>query len=294
MAALHMGHSVVVHGRFEAELTLCDIERHRVTSSHMVPTQLHRMLSLPEETRQRFDLSSLRSLVHAGAPCPIDVKRRMINWVGPIVWEYLGATEGMVAIVSSQEWLTKPGTVGKPAFGSTVKILDDDGVEVPAGVAGGIYFGGAGADFEYHNAATKTQDNRVGNLHTVGDIGRFDDDGYLYLLDRRSDLILSGGVNIYPAEVEQQLISHPAVTDVAVIGIPDEEWGQSVLAIVQPTDPAAAGDDLAAELLVHCEGRLAAYKRPRRFEFRSELPRTATGKLLRRNLRDEYVVDNER
>lgn len=211
----------------------------------------------------------------------------MIAWVGPILWEYLGATEGMVSTVGSPEWLARPGTVGWPFPGFVVKLLDDTGAEVPVGEAGTIYFGGSGA-FEYHNDPDKTRASRAHGLSTVGDIGRFDEDGYLYLLDRRTDLILSGGVNIYPAEIEQHLITHPSVSDVAVIGVPDAEWGQSVLAVVQPADPATAGDDLADELAAYCKDGLASYKRPRRYEFRSDFPRSAAGKLLRRELRDEY------
>ncbi|MEU8144447.1 AMP-binding protein [Nonomuraea sp. NPDC048901] len=287
MSALHLGHTVVVHERFDAEATLRDIERYRVTSSHMVPTHFHRMLRLPAAVRERYDLSSLRTLVHAGAPCPVEVKRQMIEWVGPILWEYLGATEGMVSTVGSPEWLARPGTVGRPFPGFVVKLLDDTGAEVPVGEAGTIYFGGSGT-FEYHNDPDKTRAGRAHGLPTVGDIGRFDEDGYLYLLDRRTDLILSGGVNIYSAEIEQHLITHPSVSDVAVIGVPDPEWGQSVLAMVQPADPAMVGEDLADELAAYCKDGLASYKRPRRYEFRSDFPRSAAGKLLRRELRDEY------
>ncbi|MEV4572215.1 AMP-binding protein [Nonomuraea jabiensis] len=287
MSALHQGHTVVVHERFDAEATLRDIERYRVTSSHMVPTHFHRMLRLPAAVRERYDLSSLRSLVHAGAPCPVEVKRRMIDWVGPIVWEYLGATEGLVSIVSSREWLERPGTVGRPFPGFTVRLLDESGAEVPVGEAGTIYFGGSGT-FEYHNDPDKTRAGRTRGLVTVGDIGRFDADGYLYLLDRRTDLILSGGVNVYPAEIEQHLITHPAVADVAVIGVPDPEWGQSVLAVIQPAEGAVPGEELANELAAHCKDGLASYKRPRRFVFRSDFPRSAAGKLLRRQLREEY------
>jgi long-chain acyl-CoA synthetase len=247
------------------------------------------MLRLPPEVRDRYDLSSLRALIHAGAPCPVEVKQQMMDWLGPLVWEYLGATEGLVSIISPEEWLRRPGTVGRPLPGITVKLLDDDGHEVPPGEAGTIYYDTPGDPFEYHNDPAKTAATRVGGLHTVGDLGRFDADGYLYLLDRRTDLILSGGVNVYPAEVEQHLLTHPAVADAAVIGVPDAEWGQSVLAVVQPGSGAFASDSLARQLLEHCAAGLASFKRPKRIEFRSDFPRTATGKLLRRQLREEFA-----
>jgi long-chain acyl-CoA synthetase len=288
MGALHLGHTIVCHAKFDPEAVLRDIERFRVTTSHMVPTHFHRLLRLPEEVRERHDLSSLKVLVHAGAPCPVAVKQRMIDWLGPIVWEYLGATEGVMSLVSPQEWLAKPGTVGRPVPGVTVRLLDENGAEVPPGEAGTIYFGTGQIRFEYHNDPDKTRAGRVGDLVTVGDIGRFDEDGYLFLLDRRDDLILSGGVNVYPAEVEHHLITHPAVADVAVIGVPDPEWGQSVLAVVQPTPDAVPGEALARELEAYCADGLASYKRPRRIEFRADFPRTATGKLQRRVLRTDY------
>jgi long-chain acyl-CoA synthetase len=289
---LHAGHTIVIHRRFDAERTLRDIERYRVTSTHMVPTHFHRMLRLPEDVRKAADLSSLRAVVHAGAPCPVPIKQRMIEWLGPIVWEYLGSTEGYVSEVDSVDWLAKPGTVGLPTPGITVKILDD-GVEVPTGMPGTIYFGvpGRPPTFEYHHDPEKTAAARHGDLVTAGDYGYLDEDGYLFLLDRRTDLIISGGVNIYPAEVEQHLITHPAVDDVAVIGVPDPEWGQQVVAVVQPVPGVAPGEDLAARLLEHCAGQLASFKRPRRFEFVTEFPRTETGKVQRRVLRDTYVKE---
>ena len=289
LAALHLGHTIVWHRKFDAEATLRAIEQHRVTDSHFVPIHFVRILRLADDVRTRYDLSSLRTLIHAGAPCPVDVKQRMIDWLGPLVWEYLGATEGLVSLIDPREWLRRPGTVGRPLPGVTVKLLDDDGHEVPPGADGTIYFSPTGGDFRYHNDPAKTRASRVGPLHTVGDLGRFDTDGYLYLLDRRTDLILSGGVNIYPAEIEQHLHAHPAVADVAVIGVPDPEWGQSVLAVVQPATGAAPSDDLARELLDHCADGLASFKRPRRIEFRADFPRTPTGKLLRRELRAEFA-----
>ena len=293
LAFLHAGHTLVCHDRFDAEATLRDVERYRVTSSHMVPTQLHRLLRLPEEVRRRHDLSSLRLLIHAGAPCPVHVKRQMLDWLGPVVWEYLGSTEGQATVVGPDEWLARPGTLGRPRPGVTVRILDETGTEVPRGEAGTIYFGTEGRPpaFEYHNDPEKTAASRAGGLVTVGDMGYVDEDGYLFLLDRRTDLIVCGGVNIYPAEIEQHLAAHPAVADVAVIGVPDPEWGRSVLAVVQLVPEAKPGEDLAEELTAFCREGLASFKCPRRFEFLSEFPRTESGKLQRRVLRDAYVKE---
>ncbi|MGA5759675.1 AMP-binding protein [Nonomuraea bangladeshensis] len=290
-AFLQLGHTVVIQGRFDPEGVLAAIEKHRITTVHMVPTHFHRMLRLPQEVREKYDLSSLEAVIHAGAPCPVPIKQQMIEWLGPVVWEYLASTEGGVSLVGSEEWLRKPGTVGRPTPNTIVKILDEDGNEVPTGTAGVIYFGipGAGPTFEYNNDPAKTAASRRGDLSTVGDYGYFDEDGYVFLLDRRTDLIISGGVNIYPAEIEQALITHPAVADVAVIGVPDPDWGQSVLAVVQPTEDAVPGDDLAADLRAHCAGLLASFKIPRRYEFRADFPRTETGKLQRRKLRDLYA-----
>ncbi|MFF3373744.1 AMP-binding protein [Streptomyces sp. NPDC002680] len=292
-AFLHAGHTLVCHDRFDAEATLRDIERYGVTSSHMVPTQFHRLLRLPEETRRRYDLSSLRLLIHAGAPCPVHVKRQMLDWLGPILWEYLGSTEGLATVVGPDEWLSRPGTLGRPTPGAIVRILDENGTEVPQGEAGTIYFGteGRAPSFEYHNDPEKTAASRVGDLATVGDMGYFDKDGYLFMLDRRTDLIVSGGVNIYPAEVEQRLAAHPAVADVAVIGVPDPEWGHSVLAVIQLVPEATPGDDLAVDLGAFCREALASFKCPRRFEFLSDFPRTESGKLQRRVLRDAYIKE---
>jgi long-chain acyl-CoA synthetase len=288
---LHAGHTVVIQRRFDQESVLRDIERYRVTTSHMVPTHFHRLLRLPEEVRGRYDLSSLQALIHAGAPCPVTVKQQMLDWVGPVVWEYLGSTEGSVARVSPQEWIAKPGTVGRPLPGLTVRILGPDGAQRPSGEPGMIYFGypGRTPTFEYHHDPAKTADGRLGDLVTAGDYGYLDEDGYLFLLDRRTDLIISGGVNIYPAEIEQHLLTHPSVDDVAVIGVPDPEWGHSVLAVVQPSAEAAAGDELAASLLAYCGERLASFKRPRRIEFVSDFPRTEAGKVQRRVLRERFA-----
>ncbi|WP_333486816.1 acyl-CoA synthetase [Nonomuraea corallina] len=287
--ALHLGHTVVCHLKFDAEAVLRDIERYKVTTSHMVPTHFHRMLRLPEEVRSRYDLSSIDSLIHAAAPCPVEVKKQMMEWVGPKLYEYLAATEGGMSQVTPEEWLAKPGTVGRPQPGTTLRIVDENGDEVPVGQPGTIYFSNAGQAFEYYNDPAKTAAARLDGLSTVGDFGYLDEDGYLFLLDRRTDLIISGGVNIYPAEIEQFLITHPSVQDIAVIGVPDPDWGQSVLAIVQPSPGVTPGEALAEKLQAYCAEGLASYKRPRRFEFRDDFPRTEAGKLQRRKLRDEYL-----
>jgi long-chain acyl-CoA synthetase len=289
LAFLHAGHTLVIHRKFDAEAFLRDVERYRVTSTHVVPTHFHRLLRLPQQVRNRYDLSSLQAVVHAGAPCPVQTKQQMMEWLGPVVWEYLGSTEGLVSRVSPAEWLNKPGSVGRPLPGLTVAILDE-GVEVTDGRPGTIYFGVPGQPprFEYHHDAAKTAAGRYGDLVTAGDYGYLDEDGYLFLLDRRTDLILSGGVNIYPAEVEQQFLSHPAVEDVAVIGVPDPEWGQQVVAVVQPGKGVEAGDELAARLLEHCAQGLARFKLPRRVEFLADFPRTEAGKVQRRVLREAF------
>jgi long-chain acyl-CoA synthetase len=290
--ALQLGHTLVLMEKFKPEPMLRVVQEQRVTSTHMVPIQFHRLLELPEDVRNGYDLSRLRLVAHAGAPCPPDVKRRMIEWLGPIVYEYYSASEGVGGTVASpQDALERPGTVGRPyREGSLVKILDDDGKELPAGEIGTIYTSVAGAGFRYFKDDAKSESARRGELFTVGDFGRVDEDGYLYLVSRRTDLILSGGVNIYPAEVEGVLAEHPAVSDAAVFGIPSEEWGEEVKAVVQPA-PGAAGDpDLAAELIAHCRARLAAFKAPKTVDFLEELPRDPNGKLYKRNLRDPYWV----
>ena len=288
MAVMQLGGTVVVMERFDPEAALAAIERHQATHAQWVPTHFVRLLKLPPEVRARYDLSSLRSVWHAAAPCPIPVKRAMIDWWGPIVGEYYAGTEGNgFCAISSEQWLAHPGSVGRNLTAAT-RICGEDGEELPAGAEGMVYFAGGGA-FAYHNDPAKTAEatNRQG-WTTLGDIGRLDDEGYLYLTDRKSFMIISGGVNIYPAEIENLLVTHPAVADVAVIGIPDEDMGEQVLAIVQPRDWAQAGDALASELSAFARAHLSHVKVPRRIEFRETLPREETGKLYKRLLRDDY------
>ncbi|MER7014730.1 AMP-binding protein [Saccharopolyspora sp. NPDC000359] len=283
---LNFGHTVVLSDRATPEQVLQLVEEHRVTSTFTVPTVLHRLLRLPAEVRERYNTSSLRSVVHAGAPCPVEVKHRCIEWLGPVLTEFYGATEGSVTAVRSSEWLTRPGTVGYPLSAAEVRILDEQGEPLPAGEVGAVYFRSGITGFEYFKDPDKTAAARHGDLITVGDVGYLDEEGWLFLCDRRTDLILSGGVNIYPAEVEAALLAHPEVADAAVIGVPDEEWGQSVLGIVQPAPGTTGG--LADRLAEHCRERLAGFKVPRRIELVPDLPRTDTGKLLRRELRASH------
>lgn len=291
LMALTIGHAVVVPPHFEPEDTLRLIQEHQVTNSFMVPTMFHRLLALPEDVRNRYDVSSLRQVFHSAAPVAVHTKQAIMDWWGPVLWEYYGSTEsGAVVLAKPEEWLAHPGTVGRAVEGVEVKILDEDGEELPPGETGMIYVRG-GTGFEYHGDPAKTAAAHRGDLYTPGDLGHLDEDGFVYMSDRRTDLIISGGVNLYPAEIEAVLLEHPAVADVAVIGVPDEEWGQRPIALVQPAPGLSADASLAADLLAFCEPRLARLKHPRRVEFRAELPRTPSGKLSRSRLRDEYLKE---
>jgi long-chain acyl-CoA synthetase len=271
------------------------IERYRVTSSHMVPTQFYRLLALPEEIRSKYDLSSLRHMIHAAAPCPVDVKRRMIEWWGPVVDEYYSSSEGGGTYVMADEWLQKPGTVGRPWPSAEIVIFDDDGTQITTpGEVGTVYIAGPAGNFEYYKDKEKTQKNRIGKYFTVGDMGYLDAEGWLFLCDRKSDMIISGGANIYPAEIEHVLLMHPKVRDAAVFGIPNLDWGEDVKAVVEVEPGAEAGSDLAEDILTFCEGRLARYKRPRSIDFTEEMPRDPNGKLYKRRLRDPYWIGHER
>jgi long-chain acyl-CoA synthetase len=285
------GHTIVMRHKFVPEVVLDLIDAHRVTNVHLVPTQMTRLLRVPDERRAAFDGSSLRIVYHGAAPCPPDVKRQMIEWWGPIFTEYYGGTEGAIlSTIDSEEWLAHPTSVGKLWPSVEVKVLHDDGTACEVGESGTIWVRNLlGVDFEYHNDPGKTADaHREPGVFTLGDIGFLDDEGYLHLSDRKIDMIISGGVNIYPAETEGVLSAHPAVRDVAVFGIPDEEFGESVHAVVELEDGADPSDALVAELLEHCRSRLAGYKCPRQIDFADELPRHPTGKLYKRLLRDPY------
>jgi acyl-CoA synthetase (AMP-forming)/AMP-acid ligase II len=288
-----IGATVVVMEHFDAEGALQAIDRYGVTHGQYVPTMFVRLLKLPEEVRERYDVSKLRGAIHAAAPCPIPVKRAMIDWWGPILLEYYAATEGQGAtFITSAEWLEHPGSVGKPMLGP-VHILDDDGKELPRGEPGRVYFEpGGGLSFEYHNDPAKTAESRSPEgWSTVGDVGYLDEDGYLYLTDRSSNMIISGGVNIYPQEAENLLVTHPKVFDCAVFGVPDDEMGEQVKAVVQPMDWSAAGPELERELVAFCRDNLAHYKCPKSVDFEQELPRHDTGKLYKRLLKDRYWGD---
>jgi long-chain acyl-CoA synthetase len=291
---IRLGGTLVVMERFDEEECLQLIEEHRVTHSQFVPTMFSRMLKLPESVRRKYDLSSLEAVVHGAAPCPVPVKRAMIEWWGPIIHEYYGATEGMgLAICNSAGWLAHPGTVGRTVLGE-LHVLDDEMREVPTGQTGKLWFRTA-APFEYFNDPLKTaQANSPDRtMSTVGDIGYVDDDGYVYLTDRAAFMIISGGVNIYPQECENLLITHPKVADAAVFGVPNEEMGEEVKAVVQLMPGFKPGAEMEAELIGFCRDHLAHHKCPRSIDFEAQLPRTPTGKLFKGPLRDRYWKDHK-
>ena len=288
MAVQSIGGTVVVMERFDPEAALKDIETYKVTTAQWVPTHFVRMLKLPPEVRTRYDLSSLKAVFHAAAPCPVPVKEQMIEWWGPIINEYYAGTEGNgICVINSQDWLAHKGSVGR-SMTAEVKICDDDGEPVPTRTEGAVFFAGGG-QFEYHNDPKKTAESR--NKYgwtTLGDVGWVDEEGFLYLTDRKSFMIISGGVNIYPQEIENLLIGHPKVADVAVVGGPHEEMGEEVIAVIQPAEGIEPSDDLAAELNAYARANLSHVKTPRRWDFMAELPRHATGKLYKRLIRDAY------
>jgi fatty-acyl-CoA synthase len=290
-AVLRCGGTVVIMDRFDAGLALELIERFRVTHSQWVPTMFVRMLKLPEAERTRWALSSHRCAVHAAAPCPIDVKRRMIEWWGPIIEEYYGSSEGAgMAQISSREWLERPGSVGRAVY-EPFHICDDDGDELPPGEPGLIYGGVAAGPFAYYKSEDKTQGAthpRNPTWMTVGDVGYLDEDGYLYLTDRKAFMIISGGVNIYPQQIEDALALHPKVADVAVIGVPNADLGEEVKAVVEPAPGVTPSDALAREILDFVEARLGRQLTPRSVDFTDALPRLPTGKLFKKALRDKY------
>lgn len=287
MAANRVGAASILLRRFDAETVLRLIEEHRVTHAQFVPTMFVRMLKLPAKVRDRYDVSSLRCVIHAAAPCPVEVKRRMMEWFGPIIHEYYGGTEGFAGTtIGPREWLAHPGSVGIPM--APVHVLDEDGRELAVGESGELYFEG-GPDFEYFKDPAKTASvcNDRG-WRSLGDMGYVDRDGYLYLTDRSTYMIVSGGVNIYPQEAENLLVMHPKLVDAAVFGVPNEEFGEEVKAVVQPADGVVAGPELEAELIDYCRAHLAGYKCPRSVEFDAELPRDPNGKLYKRRIRERY------
>jgi long-chain acyl-CoA synthetase len=290
--ALRLGATAVVLEKFDAELFLQTVDRYAITHSQMVPTMFSRLLKLPDEVRERFDVSSLVTVIHSAAPCPPEVKRRMIEWFGPIIIEFYAASEGVgFTYCDSHEWLERPGTVGRETSGS-IQILDEDGNRCPPGVPGVIWFVGD-TEFEYFGDPDKTtaSKNEAGTATTVGDVGYLDEDRYLFLTDRASFMIISGGTNIYPQETENLLVLHPKVLDVAVIGVPHEDLGEVVKAVVELAPGVEPSTELERELVEYCRDNLAHYKCPRSVDFVDHLPRLDTGKLYKKQLRDEYWAD---
>jgi long-chain acyl-CoA synthetase len=286
--AAAFGMDIRIMPRFEPEEFLRLVQDEHIDTVQLVPTMFTRLLALPADVRSRYDLSSLKAVVHAAAPCPVEVKRTMIDWWGPIINEYYSSTEGAgITWITSTEWLQRPGSVGRAMAGEAF-ILDDEHRVLPTGEIGTVWFGGA-PEFTYHNDPDKTAEARdADGRASVGDVGYLDEDGYLFLTDRKAFMIISGGVNIYPQESENVLINHPKVVDVGVIGVPDAEMGEAVKAVVQPVDWAAAGAELEAELLAYCREHLASFKCPRSIDFDRELPRLDTGKLYKKALRARY------
>jgi long-chain acyl-CoA synthetase len=287
--SLHLGHSIVLMDKWDAEGALERIERYKVTSSHMVPTMFNRMLQLPEEVRNKYDVSSTRYMVHAAAPCPVETKKKMIEWWGDSIWEYYAATEGGGTYVGAAEWMTKPGTVGKPWPISEIIVVDEDGNRLPPFESGTVYMKmGGGQQFEYKGDEEKTQKARLDDFFTVGDVGYLDDDGFLFLNDRANDMIIVGGLNIYPAEIEGALIQHDAVGDVAVFGIPNPDVGEEIKAVVELREGWEPTDETTETIMAWLREQIARQKLPRSIDYTTEMPRDPNGKLYKRRLRDPY------
>jgi long-chain acyl-CoA synthetase len=293
LGSLRRGATIVLQPRFDAEQTLALVERHRISHVHLVPTMFVRLLRLPEAVRRRYDTSTLGLVLHGAAPCPPEVKRAMIDWLGPVLVEYYGGTEtGVVTLASSEEWLAHPGTVGKAVADGRVVVLDEQGRPLPPGEAGELFLrNGSQPDFTYRGQDDLRREIERDGLVTCGDVGYLDDEGFLFLCDRKKDMVISGGVNIYPAEIESVLIACPGVRDCAVFGIPDEEFGESLAAVIQPED----GATLAAEAVQgFLRERIAGFKVPRVIEFRADLPREDSGKIFKRKLREPYWAGMQR
>ena len=286
------GIPIVLIEKWDAERMLQDIEHYRITHTFCVPTLFHRLLALPEETRNRYDISSLRFVIHGAAPCPVATKHAMIDWFGPIFTELMASTEGGGTMISSEEWLKHPGAVGKPDP-SSIKILDDQGSPLSAGEEGYIYWR-MDAPFEYFNAPEKTTKSRHGDYFTAGDMGKLDEQGYLYISGRSAEIIISGGVNIYPAEIDHVLLNHPKVADVACVGVPDEEWGEAVKAVVCLKDNVAVSKELEEELISYCRQHMAHFRAPKSVDFTTAIPRSEAGKIYRDRIRRGYWKNRDK
>ena len=293
---LTLGAAVQIMENWDSEQFLSYVEKNKITHTHLVPIMFHRLLALPEEVHAKYDITSLRSVIHGAAPCPVPIKKAFMDWVGPIVWEYYAATEGIGTMIDPETWLKKPGTVGKPTLGD-IKVVDGEGNDLPAGEIGTVYLKAPDeGKFEYFKDSEKTQrayhfDNQ---FFTLGDMGYLDEDGYLFLADRSADLIISGGVNIYPAEVDAVLLTHPKIADAATVGVPNSEWGEEVCSVIQLKNPSEASPALAAEIIEFCQQSLAKFKCPRKVDFVTELPRYDTGKIIRRQVREQYWQQNDK
>ena len=294
MTLQKLGGTIVLMEKFDPEAALAHVEHYRCNAGQFVPTHFVRMLKLPETTRAKYDVSSMRVAIHAAAPCPVPVKQAMIDWWGPVIDEYYAGTEGNgFTAIKAPQWLERPGSVGKAMGEATLHICDEDGNELGPRAEGTVFFQGP-RPFEYHNDPERTAATR--NRHgwtTLGDVGWVDEEGYLFLTDRKSFMIISGGVNIYPQEIENLLVTHPKVADVAVVGAPHDEMGEQVVAVVQPADMGQAGEELAAELTAFCRASLSGVKTPRRIDFVEALPRHDTGKLYKRLIRDAYWAEKQ-
>jgi long-chain acyl-CoA synthetase len=295
-SSMVMGIPLVFVDRWDSEGVLRLIDKYRITRAHLVPIMFQRLLNLPDEVRAKYDVSSLRYIIHGAAPCPPEVKKAMIDWVGPIINEYYAGSEGGAGfVVSSEEWLKKPGTVGKLPDPTALKILDDDGVEVKQGQSGTLYFRVSPiAPFEYYKDPAKTAAAHRGDYFTLGDVGYLDEDGYLFLTGRTAECIISGGVNIYPQEIDNELIKHPAVEDACTIGVPNEEWGEEVKSVLTLNPGYAGGEALAKDIQAFARERLAGFKVPRSIEFVDELPRSPAGKIQRKKVREPYWAGRAR